>query len=334
MSHTPTLSQPPEAPTATPSRLPPAALTDAPLVVQETLRRTRTELAATTDRARQARLWMVLADLEERAGDEAGAGRDYLAAYNADPTFREPLEGLVRLLERRRSLKNLGKLVDALVRAASAPDEKVRALMMRAAYSAEVAGDLVGAKESALEATQVDGAPVAEQSSAWLALEVLAGRVGDPALRETALAERTKHAAQPAWRALLLLDRARMAATAGHVETAASLAEEARALGSTVTFAATSFLEQMARDATLAEAGADGPDALTRAQAHAAALEEVASLVERAAVDRAVGTAWASRDGRASLRASSTLGCGRRMCAYGSGSWTGQALSSTGRSPT
>ena len=48
------------------------------------MRRLRAELAATTDRTRQARLLTEIADLEERSGDEPAAARDYLAAYNAD----------------------------------------------------------------------------------------------------------------------------------------------------------------------------------------------------------------------------------------------------------
>ena len=118
MSHTPTFSQPPEPLTSTPSQAPPAHRTEAAAAMQETVRRLRAELAATSDRGRQARLLAAIADLEERAGDEPAAARDYLAAFNADAVFREPLEGLVRLLEKRRSLKNLGKLVEALARAA------------------------------------------------------------------------------------------------------------------------------------------------------------------------------------------------------------------------
>ena len=36
--------------------------------------------------------------LEERGGDEMGAAREFLASFNSHPQFREPLEGLVRLL--------------------------------------------------------------------------------------------------------------------------------------------------------------------------------------------------------------------------------------------
>src|SRR5262249_18735274 len=146
------------------------------------------------------------------------------------------LEGLVGLLEKRRSLKNLGKLIDALERAATTPDEKVRALLMRATYQADVLEDATAAMSGIQDATRVEGAAVAERASAWLALEVLAGRMGDVSAREAALAERTKFATQPAWRALLLLDRARAAARNDRVDDAVSLLQEARALGSSVTW--------------------------------------------------------------------------------------------------
>jgi Flp pilus assembly protein TadD len=259
----------------------------------------RAEATASTSRSRQARLLMEVANLEEQAGDEPAAARDYLAAFNSDQSFREPLEGLVRLLERRRSLKNLGKLVDALVRVAAAPDEKVRALLMRAAYQADVAGDLVEAKASARQATTIEGAPIAEQASAWLAFEVAAGRAGDPVAREAALAERTAYAAQPEWRALLLIDRARLAAAQVHIDSAVTLLEEARALGSPATWAATTLLEQILRD----NPGDSKSDAQSRAERHASALEQTAGLVIDAMSDGARGDAlgvplWARQPAR------------------------------------
>ena len=71
----------------------------------------RAETAKAPDKVRQARLLGEAGERAERAGDEPTAARDYLAAFNAAPDFREPLEALVRLLERRRSLKNLGRVI-------------------------------------------------------------------------------------------------------------------------------------------------------------------------------------------------------------------------------
>ena len=249
------------------------------------MRRLRAEFSASQDRSRQARLLAEIADLEERAGDEPAAARDYLAAYNADGGFREPIEGLVRLLEKRRSLKNLGKLLDALARVAVTADEKVRGLLMRAAYQADVAGDLDEAKAAARAATEVDGAPPVEQASAWLALEVLSGRTGDPATREEALAQRARLDGEPEWRALLLVDLARIALAAGEVDRAFERLEEARGLGSAATWTATAALEQAAR--TQAHAASEAP--ARHAAIHGRALESMASLVEEALVDGARG---------------------------------------------
>src|SRR5450755_3119264 len=168
--------------------------------IEGTVAKLRAELANAREKPRQARLLGEIGELEERAGDEPGAARDYLAAFNADPLFREPLEGLVRLLERRRSLRNLGRLLEALVRAAVSADEKVRALTMHAAFLEDVSADLEGAKAALRDATAVEGASEIEAKSAWLALELVAGKTHDLTTRTEALAERAQTAnGDPTW---------------------------------------------------------------------------------------------------------------------------------------
>jgi cellulose synthase operon protein C len=287
MSQT-TFSQPPEPLTSTPSRIPPPLNAEARGALAETIRRLRAELAGTTEPARQARLLTEIGDAQERAGDEPAATRDYLAAYSADATFHEPLEGLVRLLEKRRSLRNLGRLVDALVSVATGADEKVRALLMRASYVADIVANPTEAQVSAREATAVPGAPVPERASAWLALEVLAGRTGDASTREESLGERVKLATDPTWRALLILDRARMRAAAGEIDAAVSLAREARSFESQASWAATAFLESLVRE----HPGiAESAEVRARAEVHALALEALAAYVEDAIADGARGDA-------------------------------------------
>ncbi len=190
----------------------------------------RAEVGATTDKGRQARLHAEIGELEERAGDEPGAARDYLAAFNADPTFREPLEGLVRLLERRRSLKNLGRLLEALVRAAVTPDEKSRALTMHAAFLEDVSEDLDGSKAALRDATALDAAEI-ESKNAWLALELVAGKTHDTTLRAEALSERAHAGGDPTWQALLLIDLARLSAADGDLAKAFELLDEAKRKG-------------------------------------------------------------------------------------------------------
>ena len=127
------------------SQLPPAPI-ETIEAVASAVGRLRDEVAATTEKARKARLLNEAAEIQERGGDEAGAARDYLAAYNSDTSFREPLEGLVRLLERRRSLSNLGKLTEALVASAATVEERARALTLRALFVEDVQKDLDGAR--------------------------------------------------------------------------------------------------------------------------------------------------------------------------------------------
>ena len=269
-------SYPPESLSAV-SHIPPASV-DALKGIEGTVAQLRAEVDAVTDKPRKARLLGEIGEIEERAGDETSASRDYLAAYNADPTFREPLEGLVRLLERRRSLKNLGKIVDALVRVANTPEEKARGLIARAWHLEDVAEDPTGAKASALEATEV-GAPDAETATAWLTLELLAAKLGDGPLREQALAERGKRAGDATWRGLILQDVARLAVEAGDVDRALATLEAARAEGNTTTYATTVAIERLARS----EPGlAQSDDATRRGLVFAAALEAEAALIQEA----------------------------------------------------
>ena len=176
----------------------------------------------------------------------------------------------------------------------------MRALLMRAAYQADVTNDLGDAKALLREATEVEGAPVAEQASAWLSLEVIAGRTADAVAREEALSKRSHVPSSPGWQALLMIDRARVAVAAGEIEGAITLLQEARALGSTATWTATQVLEQVAHD----HPGMAGTDeAHTRAQTHASALESTASLLDEAMSDPARGDAlgvpmWARQPAR------------------------------------
>jgi hypothetical protein len=246
--------------------------------VDANIARLREELAATTERPRKARLSYEIGEAQERGGDEPGAAREYLAAFNADPTFREPLEGLVRLLERRRSVKNLGKLLDALVRASATPDEKARALLMRAAHQEDTVHDLEAAKTDTIDATTA-GARSAETALAWLMLEILAAKTGNASLRTEALGERAKHAGDSTWKALLLLDLGRLASAAGEATRALSLFDQSRSLESGASFTAARAAARLIRS----DPGAPGSDeAKERLRAYAATLEAQAELIRQA----------------------------------------------------
>ncbi len=206
--------------------------------------RLRAEATEATEPARKGRLLYEVGEIEERGGDEASAARDYLAAYNSDTEFREPLEGLVRLLERRRSTTNLGKLLEALVRAAESPEERVRALVLHATFCADVQNDLGGARGAAKEATEVP-APAHESASAWLLLEHTAGKLQDPALREEALAGRVSLSSDTRFRDLLRIDLADLKHTSGDVEGAQTIYEELLADESQQSFRAMTALERI-----------------------------------------------------------------------------------------
>ncbi len=268
------------------SQLPPAPV-ETIEAIASAVSRLRDEVDVTTDRARKARLLNEAGEIQERGGDEPGAARDYLAAYNADTSFREPLEGLVRLLERRRSLANLGKLVEALVAAASTPEERARALTERAIFFEDVQTDLEGARGAAREATETGAVP-ADLGAAWLTLELVASKLGDAALREEALAGRAELTMDPTWRGLLLIDVASLAAAAGDVDRALDIAARARDEGGAAAWAATSAIERLAR----AEPGLPGTDdARRRARIHAEALEARAEMTREAMTDAARGDA-------------------------------------------
>ncbi|WP_394820499.1 tetratricopeptide repeat protein [Pendulispora albinea] len=254
----------------------------------EVVKYLRAEVAATEDRARQARLLGEIGDLLERAGDEPGAARDYLAAFNADPMFREPLEALVRLMERRRSLKNLGRVIDALVRASVTPEEKTRALIMRAAFLEDVAGDLKGTKEALREATELAAADV-ESVGAWLALELVAAKGGDPEARRQALSERAHRPSDPTWQGLLLIDLAKMLAEAREHTAALAALEEARARGAGATYLAAVAAERLARGESGQSILGTAEEAKARAEAYASALDAQAELMVTAMNDPARG---------------------------------------------
>ena len=229
-----------------------------------------------------------IAGIEERLGDEPAAARDYLAAFNSDGSFREPIEGLLRLLERRRSLGNLGKLVDALERGAEAPDEHVRAKTLRAYFLEDVGGDAEAAKKAALEASEVEGAAPAEAAMVWLTLELIAARVGDTDTRLQALSKRPDLARDPTWRALLRIDAAKLQGAAGDFDAALETLRQARAEGAGATFPATVAAERLARR----RGDASGPvEAEKRSRAYAEALEAQGALIEEALASPARGDA-------------------------------------------
>jgi hypothetical protein len=255
--------------------------------VETVVARLRLEADSAPSVMRRARLLLEIAELEERAGNEAAAAKEYLAAFNADPEFREPLEGLLRLLERRRSQDNMGPLVDALVHSAETADDKARAFLVQAAFFGLVQSDWVGAKGAAREAQEASSV-TEDRASALLLLELIATRLGDQDLREEALGERAAVSTSQPWKDLLRLDHAGLVAAGGDLERAMSLAVAIATDGGPLALRAIDHFERW-----LSQAGApkgDEDDKARKTQL-ATALETRASLLQAT-----VGTGGASGD--------------------------------------
>jgi lipopolysaccharide biosynthesis regulator YciM len=234
----------------------------------EALALLRAESEAATDDASRAVLLHEVGVLEDNARNDGQAARDLLSAVNALPGFHEPLERLVSLFERRKSYKNLGKLVDRLAKVAETPEEQARALVALAEFREDQDGDIDAARESLERATQCKG----DDRDAWLALEHLAAKVGDADLRRRALAARSDLAEDPTWRGLLSVDVAKLHTAAGDFDAALEAIERALATRSAVCYAALTELGHLG-------AAAGRPELSSRAH------EARAGLIERALAD-------------------------------------------------
>src|ERR1041385_791606 len=211
--------------------------------VSDVIAKLRAECDATDSEARRALLLHEIGVLEDRSGNEGQAARDLLSAVNTLPDFPEPLERLVVLIERRKSYKNLGKLVDRLVKIAETPEELSRALVTLAEFREDHEGDPAGAREALERATQAKG----DDADAWLFLERLSAELGDGAMRRRALAARADLSTDPTWRAFLFLDVARLHAESGEIESAVAAVEHALEGKTEAAFPALLELERIGR---------------------------------------------------------------------------------------
>ncbi len=240
----------------------------------------RREQDATDGATARASLLHEVASLHELTGDLAAAARDELAATNADPTLAEPLESLIGIARRRRSEKNLGKLLSRLTRLARFPEEKSRAALEVALNRSE-SGDLTGARDSLEQGL----AELPDDSTAWLALEVVAAELGDADLRERALIGRAGLANDAAWRAELLADCARQRAAAGDTPAALSLLNQA--LDDATSYRTLRALEGAALQGDHLPEAADAMERVARLLLQSHADEETA---EATGVPRALAT--------------------------------------------
>lgn len=243
-------------------------------LVSAAIARLRAELEAATSDVSRAVLQHEIGVLEESAGDEAAAARDQLAAVNAVNDFREPLERLIAIIQRRQSHKNLGKLFDRLSKVADGGAERARALVEVAALHLDGEGGVPAAEHALDEALATEPS----DGTAWLLREILAGKSGDDGARLRALSRRAGLAQDSTWQALLWQGVAELARAAGQQDEAFAAAERAVALGGTATWTSLGVLERLAT-------AEDRPEIAARA------LEAEAALVLAAIADGLAGDA-------------------------------------------
>ena len=182
------------------------------------------ELGVAETRELKAMLQHEVAEVDERVrGDEPAAARGYLTAFNTRPSFRAPLDALIRLYTRRKSTANLTKLYETLVKAAPTPRDRGDALVLRGELYEDALGDAAQAKQSYESAVAVDP----NHRVAWINLERLALRSGDATGALRALERLADLTRDPARRSRLLIELAAEQATVG---TPGALEESARRL--------------------------------------------------------------------------------------------------------
>ncbi len=202
----------------------------------------RAEVEASADRSRQALILYEIGHLMQFGlGNEAQAVREYLSAYNLDPSFRLPLIALVQIFERRRSTKNLTRLYEAEARSATTPREAASAMTDRGLLM----GDL-GDADGAIEVIRDAFSQAAEAADIALILEhELLGRGEEAEAMEIAEA-RADLVTDPVLATLLRLEVARSKHAAGDVDGA--LATLRQAVGtSAARWRILSELERVAR---------------------------------------------------------------------------------------
>ncbi len=234
----------------------------------------RAELDATEPGQQRALLEYETGILEESRGDDTEAARLLLAAVTTEPRFREPLERLIALIERRQSFKNLGRLLERLAQSADDPEEHVRAAIARSLFALQQEGDATTALSRLLDAAE----RLPAEPAIWIVLALLAEQLDDPSLKARALAARVPLTDHVEWRGLLQIELAEFYADDQQFERAVELLESVVDLGGNATFRALESLERLA----------------SREQRHdvlARTLGVQASLAERARADEAEGDA-------------------------------------------
>ncbi len=210
------------------------------------LERLRAEIAALQEAKDHRGLLALLLHeaglVDESIGEEPTAARDYLAAFNADSAFREPLEALIRILGRRKSFKNLGKLLDALVKNSESAEDRARGLWELASLALEHDKNKSEARAKLEEAV----AENPDDVTSWLELEILAAEAGDLAGVMRAIEARVGIVADSTYKALLYIQLAELSAKLDGQARAYEFLDAAAALEGHARFQTRLVLERVA----------------------------------------------------------------------------------------
>lgn len=175
----------------------------------------RAELEADTDRRRKAELHVEIGSLLETGlGSDAAAVREYLTAFNTEPSFRTPLFALIRIFERRRSLTNLAKLHQAEAKYASDDDERASALVDQAVLKADGTSE----HDEALLLFEEAHATGPGSLDAALMLERAARSARRPDTIDEAVEARARASRDPRLAGLLLVEAAQAKESRGDLE--------------------------------------------------------------------------------------------------------------------
>ena len=242
--------------------------------IDSILAQLRAEEPLEPETAQRALLRHEIARLELKRGNQEVAFREWLAAVDTDPSFREPLEALIQHLRGRGDDASVPKLLEALVANASDGESLSRALWELANYQRAVQNDRHAARatlERAVEANSAD-------AIAWLELELLAVQSADLTLRARAIEARSRICSDVNHQGILLIELARIRAARGDVGQAVELLDSVLGLESRARYRSRLVLEQLAVEAQDMEL-------------QALALEGQAELISLALRDAAAGAA-------------------------------------------
>ncbi|MFK8004571.1 MAG: hypothetical protein AB8H86_33695 [Polyangiales bacterium] len=178
----------------------------------------------------------------ENTDDPAGAVKAYLVSYNLTPAFRPPLDALVRIFGRRRSFKNLKRLLETTLKSTSESQGRASAMLDLASFAERHEEDRNAAIEWAERALETDPA----SRFAAYTLERLGRGTGDPSLITRSLEARALTTDDVVLKGLFLHDLAEARAAEDDIDAAVLALDEAAQLPA-VRWRSFAALERLAR---------------------------------------------------------------------------------------